>query len=201
MEQNQPNKKNIFQILFSIFWIIFVGILSVIEYFIMGLALCITILGIPLGIACFKAIPLVFNPVGKVVVRHYGSHPILNTLFLLFAGLVLYIATSLLCLVLYITIIGIPFATQLLKIRDYFLAPFGAEIIEYGQYSKSRNNIYDIRLLQDRIRNTNNEKIKIDDEMIDPIEYLKKSSNNKAHKFYVANCVSTGICSLLMFLE
>ena len=52
----------------NIIWIIFAGIWLAIAHVITGIALCITIIGIPLGIANFKMIPISLAPLGKDVV-------------------------------------------------------------------------------------------------------------------------------------
>ena len=52
----------------NIVWLIVAGILLAIGNFFAGVALCITIIGIPLGLACFKLIPVSLVPLGKIIV-------------------------------------------------------------------------------------------------------------------------------------
>ena len=52
----------------NIVWIIFAGIWLAIGHVVTGIALCVTIIGIPLGIANFKLIPVSLMPLGKVIV-------------------------------------------------------------------------------------------------------------------------------------
>ena len=52
----------------NIIWIIFAGIWLAIAHVITGIALCITIIGIPLGIANFKMIPISLTPLGRDIV-------------------------------------------------------------------------------------------------------------------------------------
>jgi uncharacterized membrane protein YccF (DUF307 family) len=49
-------------------WLVVAGIELAIVHVIVGVALCLTIVGIPLGIACFKLIPLCLLPFGKEIV-------------------------------------------------------------------------------------------------------------------------------------
>jgi len=56
-------------IIFNVFWILSVGISSVIVNATTGIACCITLIGIPFGLQHFKFIPLAFAPAGKVLVR------------------------------------------------------------------------------------------------------------------------------------
>ena len=58
----------------NIIWIIFAGIWLAIAHVITGIALCITIIGIPLGIANFKMVPISLTPLGREIVpsdAHY----------------------------------------------------------------------------------------------------------------------------------
>jgi uncharacterized membrane protein YccF (DUF307 family) len=52
----------------NVIWIIFAGIWLAIGHIFTGIALCITIIGIPLGIANFKMIPVSLMPLGKEIV-------------------------------------------------------------------------------------------------------------------------------------
>jgi uncharacterized membrane protein YccF (DUF307 family) len=52
----------------NVIWLIFAGIEMAIVHLVVGVALCLTIIGIPLGIACFKLIPLALVPFGKEIV-------------------------------------------------------------------------------------------------------------------------------------
>lgn len=52
----------------NIVWIIFAGIWLAIGHVVTGIALCVTIIGIPLGIANFKMVPVSLMPLGKVIV-------------------------------------------------------------------------------------------------------------------------------------
>jgi len=53
----------------NIIWIVFAGIWLAIGHVFTGIALCVTIIGIPLGIANFKMIPVSLMPLGKVIVN------------------------------------------------------------------------------------------------------------------------------------
>jgi uncharacterized membrane protein YccF (DUF307 family) len=52
----------------NLVWLIFAGIWLSIGHVITGFLLCITIIGIPLGIANFKMIPVSLMPLGKEIV-------------------------------------------------------------------------------------------------------------------------------------
>jgi uncharacterized membrane protein YccF (DUF307 family) len=52
----------------NVLWFILVGIWLAIEHVILGLALCLTIIGIPLGLANFKLALVALTPLGKEIV-------------------------------------------------------------------------------------------------------------------------------------
>jgi uncharacterized membrane protein YccF (DUF307 family) len=52
----------------NIIWLIVAGIWLAIGNLVAGVALCITIIGIPLGLACFKLVPVSLVPLGKIIV-------------------------------------------------------------------------------------------------------------------------------------
>lgn len=143
--------KKFLKVLFNIFWVLIVGLSSAISSAIMGVACMATIIGIPFGLQHFKYIKLVFAPAGKKVVTKYGTHPVMNTLWLLLGGLEIFLIYVILGCVLSITIVGIPLALQLFKIAEYNLAPFGAEIIGEEDYSSYGDTASDISLLNRRI--------------------------------------------------
>ncbi|NJQ02963.1 YccF domain-containing protein [Streptomyces zingiberis] len=52
----------------NVIWIIFAGWWLALGHVFTGLALCVTIIGIPLGIANFKLIPISLLPLGREIV-------------------------------------------------------------------------------------------------------------------------------------
>jgi uncharacterized membrane protein YccF (DUF307 family) len=52
----------------NVIWLVFGGLALAIGHVIAGVLLCITIIGIPLGVACFKMAILALTPFGKTVV-------------------------------------------------------------------------------------------------------------------------------------
>src|SRR5436305_80945 len=65
----------------NLIWLIFGGFFSALGYFIMGFVFCITIIGIPFGIQCFKIGMLVLLPFGKRIVTTSSSGGCLTLLF------------------------------------------------------------------------------------------------------------------------
>jgi uncharacterized membrane protein YccF (DUF307 family) len=52
----------------NVIWIVLFGWWLALEHLLTGIALCITIIGIPLGLANFKLIPISFAPLGREIV-------------------------------------------------------------------------------------------------------------------------------------
>ncbi|TCO20512.1 uncharacterized membrane protein YccF (DUF307 family) [Kribbella steppae] len=55
-------------VLGNIIWVIFAGWWLALGHLVTGIALCLTIIGIPLGVANFKLIPISLLPLGKDIV-------------------------------------------------------------------------------------------------------------------------------------
>ncbi|MFF2487518.1 YccF domain-containing protein [Microbacterium sp. NPDC058062] len=60
----------------NVVWVILAGWWLAIGHIITGVALCITIIGIPLGIASFKLVPISLMPLGKVIVDSRSLQPV-----------------------------------------------------------------------------------------------------------------------------
>lgn len=113
-------------------WLIFGGFFSALGYFFGGLLLCITVVGIPWGLQCFKLAGLVLWPFGKEVVSSSSGTGCLsiffNIIWLLSGGLYTALVHLVFGLLLTITIIGIPFARQHFKLIEISMMPFGKTI-------------------------------------------------------------------------
>ncbi|MBN2104580.1 YccF domain-containing protein [bacterium] len=121
------------ELLGNFFWIILGGgIFIFFWYLIGGLVLCCTIIGIPFGVQCIKLSILALMPFGREI-RDMKSATsfislIMNILWILIGGIELVITHLILAVILAITIIGIPFAKQHLKLAGMALTPFGKTI-------------------------------------------------------------------------
>ncbi|MBQ2658914.1 MAG: YccF domain-containing protein [Erysipelotrichaceae bacterium] len=122
------------RIILNLLWIIFGGFFSALGWILAGCFWCITIIGIPIGLQCFKLSSLSFNPFGKEVYYEGGAVSFLvNVLWFLISGVELALGNFLLGCILCITIIGIPWGKQFFKIAKLALAPFGA-VVERVHY-------------------------------------------------------------------
>lgn len=113
----------------NILWFVFGGWISGLSWLIAGCIWCITIVGIPWGLQCFKFASLSFCPFGKEVVYGGGAVSVIaNIIWLLISGIPLAVENAMLGVIMCITIIGIPFGKQYFKIAALSLMPFGSEI-------------------------------------------------------------------------
>ena len=121
-------------------WFIFGGILMGLAWWLVGLVAFLSIVGIPWGKACFVIGQFTFFPFGQEAIsrkelKHKddigtgGLGMLGNVVWFVFAGVWLAIGhlfSAVLCL---ITIIGIPFGSQHLKLAGIALAPIGKTIV------------------------------------------------------------------------
>jgi uncharacterized membrane protein YccF (DUF307 family) len=119
-------------LLLNIIWLILGGFIVVIAYLLGGILLCITIIGIPFGIQCFKLAGLALAPFGREIREKEPPSGalavIMNVIWIILPGLELAVFHLLMALLLALTIIGLPLAAQHLKMTRLALIPFGFEV-------------------------------------------------------------------------
>ena len=119
-------------LLLNLVWLILGGFVVVIAYLLGALLLCITIIGIPFGIQCFKLAGLAIAPFGREIVEKQPPSGalavIMNIIWIILPGLELALFHLFMALILAITIIGLPLAAQHLKMTRLALIPFGFEV-------------------------------------------------------------------------
>lgn len=112
-------------------WIICGGLFSAIGWWLAGILWCITIVGIPVGVQCFKLSSLSLCPFGKEVVDEGGAVSfLLNIVWFFVSGWELALGNFIIGCLLCITIVGIPFGKQFFKIAVLSLFPFGKRIVQ-----------------------------------------------------------------------
>jgi len=116
------------RLLGNIIWFIFGGFIASILWVILGILLAITIIGIPFASQCFKFAELVLTPFGKDAELNIDKHPIANILWAILIGWEMALGYIAIAAFFAITIIGIPFALQWIKLAKLALFPFGAKI-------------------------------------------------------------------------
>ena len=111
-------------------WMITGGFLTALGWFLEGILWCLTVIGIPWGLQCFKFAKLSLAPFGKEIVPGGGAPSLIaNVIWLLISGIPMAFAHILAGLILCVTIIGIPFGKQHFKLASLALTPFGSRVV------------------------------------------------------------------------
>lgn len=117
----------------NVLWLIFGGFVAALGYFFGGFILCLTVVGIPWGIQCFKIAFVVLWPFGTRIVTKNNSDGCLglfcNIIWLLCGGFYTAFIHLIFAAFLYLTIIGIPFARQHIKLMELSLMPFSRDVV------------------------------------------------------------------------
>lgn len=113
----------------NVVFFIFGGFIISLGYVLGGIVLCLTIIGIPFGLMCFRLAGSVIAPFGREVRETEppgGSLTlIMNIIWIILPGLELAIMHLVLALLFALTIIGFPIAVQHMKLVPMALLPFG----------------------------------------------------------------------------
>jgi uncharacterized membrane protein YccF (DUF307 family) len=119
----------------NILWLVLSGLWLAIGYVVFGAIACITIIGIPFGLASFRIANYALWPFGRTVVRRPdagGFSALGNVVWVVLAGIWLAIGHIVSGVLLCITIIGIPFGIANFKMVPVSLLPLGREIVRIG---------------------------------------------------------------------
>lgn len=117
----------------NLIWLLFGGLATAIGYFLGGLVMMLTIIGIPFGMQLIKIGSLCLWPFGRSFHVDRGNVPgclfsLLNLIWILIAGLWIALIHILFGFLLSITIIGIPWGMQHFKLAGFALSPFGRKV-------------------------------------------------------------------------
>jgi uncharacterized membrane protein YccF (DUF307 family) len=120
-------------LLLNILWLVLSGVWLAILYAFAGVVLCITIIGIPFGLQCFKLAAFALWPFGRIVVAGPKGPSVWsvlgNVIWFVLVGIWMAIAHLFTGLLLCLTIIGIPLGLGNFKLIPMILFPFGKVIV------------------------------------------------------------------------
>lgn len=119
------------RLVLNILWFVFGGWISGSLWILAGALLAITIVGLPWTPAAFRIASFSYWPFGRAAVHRdagFGS-ALLNILWIVLAGWWLALHHIVLAVGLAITIIGIPFAWQHVKLAGLALTPVGMDVV------------------------------------------------------------------------
>lgn len=116
----------------NVLWLVLAGWWLALSYVVAGLLACITIIGIPFGIASFRLANFVLWPFGRTAVfkREAGVFSLVgNIIWLVLLGWEIALAHLVAGLLLCVTIVGIPFGIACWKMVPLALFPLGREVV------------------------------------------------------------------------
>ena len=153
------------RLLGNFLWFVLGGVINGILWWIVGLLCFISIIGIPWGKACFVIGQFTFFPFGKEPISRkelYGTEDIGtgifgivgNIIWFLLFGIFLAISHIFSAIFCFITIIGIPFGIQHLKLAVISLFPIGQTIVDKEIAREAR--IRNAKETVERLKNTSN---------------------------------------------
>ena len=118
--------------LLNLIWLVFSGFWMALAYAFAGVVLCVTIIGIPFGIASFRIGLFALWPFGRRIVdkRSAGAGSLIgNVLWLILAGWWLALGHLFTGILMCLTIIGIPLGLASFKLIPVSLFPLGKDIV------------------------------------------------------------------------
>lgn len=119
----------------NIVWLICGGLMIAIGYFLTGLSLMVTIIGIPFGIQCIKLGVFSLCPFGHHFENSNKTQSVgclnvaMNIIWVITGGFIISLSHLFWGIMLCITIIGIPFGKQHFKMIPLALLPFGKTLV------------------------------------------------------------------------
>ena len=133
----------------NILWLVFGGFFMAVGWVVIGLIMAVTIIGLPWFVAAMNMAHLSLLPFGREAVNReilsgeedIGTGPlgvIGNIIWFLFGGVWLALGHIFWAIALAVTIIGIPFAFQHLKLAGLALAPIGKIVINKNDLPPTR---------------------------------------------------------------
>lgn len=116
----------------NIFWLLLGGILIALIYYMVGLVMCLTLIGIPFGLQLFKLGTYSLWPFGHELVDGPNEpgcvSVVMNLLWILLGWWEIALLHVVCGVIFLLTIVGIPFALQHFKMAFASIFPFGKEI-------------------------------------------------------------------------
>lgn len=115
----------------NLIWLIFGGLIVAIGYIVGGILLCLTLVGIPFGLQSIKLGVATLTPFGKEVVVSRNEGPVamlFDILWIILFGWEIAIAHLTAAALLAITIVGLPFARQHIKLIPIAILPFQRDL-------------------------------------------------------------------------
>lgn len=120
------------RLVLNVLWLVLAGFWMFLGYLVVGALWCVTIIGIPFGIASFRIGAFALWPFGRTVVQKPGAgvgSGIGNILWFILSGVWLALGHAVTGVLLCVTVIGIPLGLANFKLIPVSLFPLGKDIV------------------------------------------------------------------------
>jgi uncharacterized membrane protein YccF (DUF307 family) len=127
----------------NVIWLVCGGLFSGLAHIVAGIGLCLTVIGIPFGYQEIKIGVATLTPFGCELVENADANSplwlVLNVVWLISFGWVIALHHLIWATLLALTVVGLPFALQHLKLLPLALLPFGRDLVRTsGHYQDPR---------------------------------------------------------------
>lgn len=123
-------------------WFVFGGFLPGLLLIIYGLIVCVTVVGIPMGVDAMRIGVDMFMPFGRTLVinkeRSSTGYIVVNAIWLILLGWIMVIFHILLGVILIATILGIPLGLQHFRMIPQSASPFNYDLVPTGRQTKNK---------------------------------------------------------------
>lgn len=134
----------------NLIWFVFGGVIMGLAWCFFGILAFLSIVGIPWGRSCFVMAGFSFFPFGKEAISRDeltlsedigtgGLGMLGNIIWFIFAGFWLALGHVFSAIACFVTIIGIPFSLQHLKLAGISIAPVGKTVVTKEVAAAARN--------------------------------------------------------------
>lgn len=121
-------------VLGNVLWFALAGLWLGLSYLAAGVLNCLTIIGIPFGFQSFKLAGYAFWPFGRTVIERPNQTRAVgclgNGIWLLLGGWWLALLHVIVGLLLFLTVVGIPFGLVSMRMAVLALLPFGKMVVK-----------------------------------------------------------------------
>jgi uncharacterized membrane protein YccF (DUF307 family) len=128
----------------NVIWLVCGGLVSGLAHLVGGFLLCLTVIGIPFGYQELKIGIATLAPFGCELVEDRDANSplrlVLNVIWLVGFGWMIALHHLIWAVLLALTVVGLPFALQHLKLIPLALLPFGRDLVRMGSDAEIAQN-------------------------------------------------------------
>lgn len=136
----------------NLLWFVFGGFACGTLWMLMGLVMCCTVVGIPVGIACFRIGRFAYFPFGKELVpaewmgeKRIPGTGVVQFFWIVLPGICLALAEAFLGIAFCCTIVGIPWGIAHFRLAAASFAPLGKRVVAKDYAKALRTKYYEAK--------------------------------------------------------